>query len=131
MTTSDQEPDDIETATKGVRHLVDAKPDNIGRVVALSNDLMDRSKLVAAFPDIEIVRLIVPRSLVGAGLFLVDLSVASAVDAIEAASSAGVRTVAYGSHVDTARLLDATQAGAEALPRSVFFRRLSDGTLGQ
>lgn len=123
MTTSDDDPTTPDDAPD------DDEPDDDGRVVALSNDLMDRSKLVAAFPDITIVRLIAPRSLVAADLFLVDLSLASALDAIESASGAGVRTVAYGSHVDTARLLDATQAGAEAIPRSVFFRRLADGSL--
>ena len=128
MTTSDRDPE--AEGTDDVRHLADDDP-GVGRVVALSSDLMDRSKLVAAFPDITIVRLIAPRSLVDADLFLVDLSVASALEAIEAASAGGVRTVAYGSHVDTARLLDATQAGADALPRSVFFRRLSQGTLGR
>lgn len=99
------------------------------RVVALSNDLMDRSKLNAGFDDVEIVRLVAPRTLEAADLFLVDLAQPTALDAIEAATAAGVRTVAYGSHVDTALLLDATRAGAEALPRSVFFRRLLDGTL--
>lgn len=110
--------------TDGARHAADS-----GRVVALSNDLMDRSKLVAAFPDVEIVRLIVPRSIEGADLFLVDLSMPSAIEAVEAAAARDVRTVAYGSHVNTALLLDATRAGAEALPRSVFFRRLAQGEM--
>lgn len=99
------------------------------RVIALSNDLMDRSKLVAAFPDIEIVRLVVPRSLEGADLFLVDLSMPAAVEAVEAAAEHDVHTVAYGSHVNTALLVDAERAGADALPRSVFFRRLAEGDI--
>lgn len=97
------------------------------RVIALSNDLMDRSKLVAAFPGIEIVRLVVPRTLEDADLFLVDLSMPSAIEAVEAAAERDVRTVAYGSHVNTALLLDAERVGATALPRSVFFRRLAEG----
>lgn len=100
-----------------------------GRVVAFSNDLMDRSKLVAAFPDVEVVRLVVARTLEGADLFLVDLAMPSAIDAVEAATALGVPTIAYGSHVNTALLLDATRAGAEAVPRSVFFRRLAAGEL--
>lgn len=99
------------------------------RVVALSNDLMDRSKLIAGFDEVEIVRLVAARTLESADLFLVDLSLPSAIDAIEDAAVAGVRTIAYGSHVDTAHMLDATRAGAEAMPRSVFFRRLLAGTL--
>lgn len=99
------------------------------RVVALTNDLMDRSKLLAGFTDVEAVRLVAPRTLASADLLLVDLSLDSALDAIDAARTAGVRTIAYGSHVDTARLVDAAHAGADAMPRSLFFRRLLAGTL--
>jgi hypothetical protein len=39
------------------------------------------------------------------------------------------RVVAFGSHVDDDTLAAARSAGAEALPRSVFFRRLAEGAL--
>jgi hypothetical protein len=49
-----------------------------------------------------------------------DLTVLTAIEA---------RVVGFGSHVDDAQLAAASDAGAEALPRSVFFRRLADGAL--
>lgn len=38
----------------------------------------------------------------------------------------GIRRVAYGSHVDAARLQAAQDAGAEAMPRSAFIRLLPE-----
>jgi hypothetical protein len=37
------------------------------------------------------------------------------------------RVIAFGSHVNEEQLAAATAAGVEALPRSVFFRRLANG----
>lgn len=98
------------------------------RVVALSRDLMDQSKIKGAFPSVTLVRS--PAKLVqeaaDASLVLVDLAMLSdpaALLAIEA------RVVAFGSHVDDAALQTAENSGAEALPRSVFFRRLENGDL--
>jgi hypothetical protein len=55
---------------------------------------------------------------------VVDLSRPGAVDALGAVP-AGVRTIAYGSHVDTAVLDAARAAGCdEVLPRSAFFSHL-------
>jgi len=99
--------------------------EEIGRVVALCADLMDRSKICAAFPDAQVVRS--PTKLVqeavGADLVLVDLSRLTDTAALLAIQS---RIVAFGSHVDEQALDAAEDAGAEALPRSIFFRRLSD-----
>ena len=96
------------------------------RVVALSSDLMDRSKITAAYPDAVIVRS--PAKLVqeatSATLVLVDLARLNDPAALLAIDAP---VVAYGSHIDDAALAAAEAAGAEALPRSVFFRRLESG----
>ena len=73
-------------------------------VVAITADLMDRSKITGAIEGVRVVRS-------GADL------------------ATGARVLAYGSHVDSATLEAAKTAGAEAMPRSVFFRRLTEGTL--
>lgn len=92
--------------------------------VAITTDLMDRSKITAAMPDIRIAR--PGDDLAGATVVLVDLSLAGALDA---AVASGGRIIAYGSHVDEEVLGQARAAGAEAMPRSVFFKRLSSHTL--
>jgi voltage-gated potassium channel Kch len=86
-------------------------------VVALTTDLMDRSRLSAALPgvvftlegDVEVV--------------IVDL--ARGVDQVGAirASYPNARIVCYGAHVDDTSLDAARTAGADVvLPRSRFFR---------
>ena len=52
---------------------------------------------------------------------IVDLTRPDALEAI-AAVGPGRRTIAYGPHVATDVLAAATAAGAEAVPRSRFFR---------
>lgn len=92
-------------------------------VVAISTDLMDRSKLAA----IEGARVVRPGGELGEpDVVLVDLALEGA---LEAALATGARVIAYGSHVDEARLDAARAAGAEVLPRSLFFRRLAESTL--
>ena len=94
------------------------------RVVAVTTDLMDRSKISGAIAGIRVVR---PGAEIGdADVVLVDLGLAGALDA---AVASGARVIAYGSHVDEDALAAARTAGAEAMPRSLFFRRLSEGTL--
>jgi hypothetical protein len=94
------------------------------RVVAITTELMDRSKITGALPGVRVVR---PGADIGAAdVVLVDLALAGA---LEHAVGSGARVLAYGSHVDEATLAAARAAGAEAMPRSLFFRRLSDGTL--
>jgi len=96
------------------------------RVVALSVDLMDRSKISGSFPDAKLVR-----SLVKLIEFASDADVAfvdlARVDDPSLLTQIPIRVVAFGSHVDEAVLERASAAGAEALPRSVFFRRLEVG----
>ena len=91
---------------------------------AITTDLMDRSRITGALDDVRVVR--PGGDLGGASVVLVDLSLGGA---LEQALATGARVIAYGSHVDEATLAEARAAGAEAMPRSVFFRRLADGTL--
>lgn len=95
------------------------------RVVILCRDLMDRSKMSAAWPDAQFVPTIerLRSEAIGADLIVVDLSLVAEPRDLEVLQG---RTIAFGSHVDDEQLLAAFAAGAEALPRSVFFRRLSD-----
>lgn len=93
-------------------------------VVAVTTDLMDRSKIRAALGSVEVTR--PGADLTGATVVLVDLAL---VGVLEDAVACGARVIAYGSHVDEATLAAARATGAEALPRSVFFRRLREGTL--
>jgi hypothetical protein len=98
-------------------------------VVALCVDLMDRSRIAAARPEVVFVR--TPAALlqrVATGdvrEVIVDLARPGALDAIGTVVAAGVAITAYGSHVDDA-LLDAARAAGctEVLPRSRFFGRL-------
>lgn len=92
-------------------------------IVAVTTDLMDRSKITAAFDDVRVVR--PGADLGGAEVILVDLAVGVLDDAV----ATGARVLAYGSHVDEETLAAARDAGAEAMPRSRFFRKLADGTL--
>jgi DNA-binding NarL/FixJ family response regulator len=86
-------------------------------LVALTTDLMDRSRLSAALPDVQF-------SLdADAGVVIVDL--ARGVEQVTSirASHPNARIVCYGPHVDDASLDAARAAGADVvLPRSRFFR---------
>ena len=97
-------------------------------VVALCTDLMDRSKLTAALPDAKLVRSFaaLTEATDETTVALVDLR---RVDDPELLADVPGRVIAFGSHVDEDSLDAAGAAGADALPRSVFFRRLGDGSL--
>lgn len=93
-------------------------------VVAITTDLMDRSKITGAIDGVRIAR---PGSDLGTpDVVLVDLQLR---DALDAALATDARVIAYGSHVDEAAIDAAIAAGADAMPRSVFFRRLQTGTV--
>ena len=98
------------------------------RVVALSVDLIDRSKISAAFPDAKLVRSVAKLVEVApdVDVALVDLG---RLDDVSVLNEIPIRVIAFGSHVDETVLQLASAAGAEALPRSVFFRRLESGGL--
>ena len=88
-------------------------------VYAISTDLMDGSKLRA----IDGVRVVRPgHDLADAELVVVDLALPGALER-------ALEVIAYGSHVDDETLAAAEASGAEAMPRSVFFRRLREGSL--
>ncbi len=93
-------------------------------VYAISSDLMDGSKIRSGIDGVQMVR--PGESLDDATVVLVDLALDGA---LGAALATEARVLAYGSHVDGDTLDAATAAGAQAMPRSVFFRRLRDGTL--
>ena len=98
------------------------------RVVALSVDLMDRSKISAAYPDATVVRSLAKlvEAAADADLVLVDLG---RIDDADVLATIDARVVAFGSHVDEAALAAAAATGAEAIARSVFFRRLESRDL--
>jgi hypothetical protein len=100
-------------------------------VVAYVPDLMDRSKVRAAFPGAVLVNR--PADLAGAvdadtGLVLLDLSRPGVLEAVTALAARPdrptARLVGFASHVDEPTLEAARRAGVDALARSVFFRRL-------
>ena len=98
------------------------------RIVALTPDLADRSKVSAAWPDAVHVgaAALLTRAADGADLVVVDLTRAGAVDAAAEVAATGVRVVGFGPHVDDALLAAAVAAGVEAMPRSRFFRLLAE-----
>lgn len=98
----------------------------MSRVAAYTPDLMDRSKISAAVPDVRFVA--TPEALVGlAGIevVFVDIDKRGVLDALAAIVAGGARVVAYGRHTETAALAAAEAAGCAAvLPRSQFFKTL-------
>lgn len=91
-------------------------------LVAVTRDLMDASRIRSAVPDAVVVADLGAPALAGADLIVLDL--AAGIDPA-AAAAIGPPVVAYGPHVDGDALASALAAGcADALARSVFFRRL-------
>lgn len=94
-------------------------------VFAIVGDLMDRARINEAILGVEHVTPGTIGHLAHDGdLVLVDLARMGA--AVALATATGARVVGFAPHVDAATLAAAEAAGAEALPRSVFFRRLPD-----
>jgi hypothetical protein len=94
-------------------------------VLAYVPDLMDRSKVSAAAPDVRFVSS--PAALVdgGGSVVVVDLGRPGVVDVLPAVVATGARVIAFGSHVDRDTLDAARAAGCtEVLPRSRFFADL-------
>jgi DNA-binding NarL/FixJ family response regulator len=93
----------------------------IGRVLALVSDLMDRSRITGALPEVEFVNDAAGAE--GAALVVIDLARHAGAVAEVRQLCPTARIVAYGSHVDEAALEAARTAGADTvLPRSRFFR---------
>ena len=90
-------------------------------MVALVTDLMDRSKIGAAFRGVNFAA--TAAECVGADLVVVDLTRFRGEVAKVRATAAGARIVAYGRHDNPEALAQAREDGADAaLPRSRFFR---------
>ena len=98
-------------------------------IYACTPDLADRSK-VATLGGVTFVRSgadLATRA--GAGdVVIVDLARTSDLD-IDALTAAGARVIAFTNHADDDAMAAAKAAGADAVARSVFFRRLTEGTL--
>jgi hypothetical protein len=89
-------------------------------VVALVDDLMDRSRVSVAIPDVQFAS--DAASCAGATVVVVDIvRHGDAIGAVRTTAPAA-RVVAFGPHVDDERLAAARAAGADAvLARSRFF----------
>jgi hypothetical protein len=101
--------------------------------VLVGIDLMDRTRIEsvarAAGFDLAVWRnpAAIADGLAGTppAVVLVDLTHAAADEAIRACTAAGVRTIAFGPHVDDVALARARSLGAmDAVARSRFFSRL-------
>ena len=89
-------------------------------VVALVNDLMDRSRVSAALSDVRFTR--DAGDCADATVVLVDLARHAGDIAAVRAAAPGARIVAFGPHVDDTALAQARTDGADVvLPRSKFF----------
>lgn len=98
------------------------------RVLAVVADLMDRTRIgaaaTAAGVDLEVVADPASLAVGDADLVLVDLRLDGAIGAISGLP-VDAPVVAFGAHVDTARLRAARAAGCRrVLARSVFFEQL-------
>lgn len=102
-----------------------------GRVVALVPDLMDRSKLQGHPIEFVGAAALLPLSAAGASLVLIDLSRPGVPDVLDVVVEAADRVVGFAPHIEDEVLALAIAAGVEALPRSVFFRRIGEILAGE
>ena len=93
-------------------------------VVALTPDLGDRSRIASTHPDTVFVgaAALLPTAAAGADVVVVDLTRAGVLDVLDEVVAGAGRVIGYGPHVDTELLAAALASGAEAVPRSRFFR---------
>ena len=95
-------------------------------VFAIVPDLMDRARIDEAILDVHHATPGTIGAMAAEGdLVLVDLKRLG--EQVKLAVATGARVIGYAPHVDEELLASAATAGCEALPRSVFFRRLQDG----
>ena len=91
------------------------------RIVAITSDLMDRSRISGAVDGIEFAR--DAADCTGADVVVIDLARDAALVAAVRGAAPGARIVAFGPHVDTELLEQAARDGADTvLPRSKFFQ---------
>jgi hypothetical protein len=94
-------------------------------VFAIVGDLMDRARIDEAILEVRHVTAgTIGHLAVEGDLVLVDLVRMG--PAVALAVATGARVVGFAPHVDETTLASAAAAGVEALPRSVFFRRLPE-----
>lgn len=105
--------------------------DRTDRIVALVPDLMDRSKLQGHPIEFVGAAALLPISAAGASLVLVDLSRPGVPDVLEVVVEAADRVVGFAPHVEDEVLALAIASGVEAMPRSVFFRRIGEILAGE
>ena len=91
------------------------------RVIAIVSDLMDRSRVSGAVPDVAFTT--DPAACRDADVVVIDLARHSGSVAAVRATAPSARIVAFGPHVDDELLAGARSQGADVvLPRSQFFR---------
>ena len=109
-----------------MQQLRDQGAAGVRRVVALVPDLMDRSRLGGHPIEFVGSAALLPVVAAGAELVLVDLSRPGVPDVLEVVVEAADRVVGFAPHVEDEVIALAIAAGVEALPRSVFFRRVDE-----
>jgi hypothetical protein len=91
------------------------------KIVAITSDLMDRSRISGVIDDVQFAR--DAAACAGADVVVIDLARDAALVAAVRAAAPSARIIAFGPHVDTGLLEQATTDGADAvLPRSRFFQ---------
>lgn len=98
------------------------------RAVAYVPDLMDRSRVLGAHPEVEVAGDVAGLVAMaeGADVVVVDLGRPGVLEALPAVVAAAGRVVGFASHVDAGLLEAAAATGCEAVPRSRFFRALDE-----
>ena len=91
-------------------------------IAAFVPDLMDRSR----FSGCRLLSSLEELRAATESLVVVDLSRPGVLDSLP-----DTKVVGFAPHVDDALLAQANERGVEALPRSVFFRRLPDLLAGE
>jgi len=91
------------------------------RIVAITPDLMDRSRISGALDGVEFAR--DASACTGADVVVIDLARHAALVGAIRLAAPGARVVAFGPHVDTEVFEQAARDGADrVLPRSRFFQ---------
>ena len=105
-------------------------------VLAFGNNLMDNSRILAAAKAAGLplaptataaaAGILVGQSTMRIVMAFVDLEHPEATEVLEALTDSGIKTIAYGPHIDEFALGAAKALGADAMPRSRFFRILGE-----
>jgi hypothetical protein len=91
------------------------------KIVAMTTDLMDRSRVTAVVPDVVFTT--DPAACADADVVVIDLARHAGAVATVRSAAPSARIVAFGPHVDADLLAQAGRDGADVvLPRSRFFQ---------